>query len=289
MKGDMYTKLLIVMLIVGLSLLLYPPVSNYWNSLHQSRAITDYVEKVENMSNKEYEKMLSDAENYNSKLSKEGNMIKLSNEEQREYESLLSVSDDGIMGYIEIPSINCTLPIYHGTAATVLESGVGHIAGSSLPVGGKNTHCVLSGHRGLPSARLFSDLDRLVEGDLFMLKILDETYTYEVDRILIVEPEDISALQIEDGKDYCTLVTCTPYGINTHRLLIRGHRTDNLAESVRITADATQIPPVSVAPFVGVPLVILVWLWIIFTTSDKKMYKKICEKQNNSSDREEEG
>jgi sortase A len=188
------------------------------------------------------------------------------------------------MAYIEIPSINCTLPIYHGTSPSALESGVGHIAGTSLPVGGKNTHCVLSSHRGLPSARLFSDIDKLVEGDLFMLKTLDETLTYEVDQILIVEPDDTSALKIENGQDYCTLVTCTPYGINTHRLLVRGHRTSNLPDSVRVTADAMQIEPVNVAPFVGVPIIILMWFWMIFNTKDRRTYKK----QNISSDRKEE-
>jgi sortase A len=285
MKTDWYTKLLCVILFIGLSLLLYPSVSNYWNTKHQSKVITDYVEKVAEMSNDEYEKILSLAENYNKKLSTEGNMFQLSAEEEKEYESMLNVSDDGVMGYVEIPSINCTLPIYHGTDDSALESGAGHIAGSSLPVGGDSTHCVLSSHRGLPSARLFSDIDRLVEGDLFMLKVLDETLTYEVDQILIVEPDDVSALQIVKNEDYCTLVTCTPYGVNTHRLLVRGHRVPNVEENdVRVTADAMQIEPVTVAPFVGVPIVILIWVWIIFSTRDKKA----ALRKNNGSDRKEE-
>jgi sortase A len=284
MKSDLYTKILIVVLLIGLSLLLYPSVSNYWNSIHQSRAIADYVETVAEMSNAEYEKVLSDAKAYNEKLAKSGTMFELTDEEEKEYESMLNISHDGAMAYIEIPSINCTLPIYHGTSPSALESGVGHIAGTSLPVGGKNTHCVLSSHRGLPSARLFSDIDKLVEGDLFMLRTLDETLTYEVDQILIVEPDDTSALKIENGQDYCTLVTCTPYGINTHRLLVRGHRTSNLPDSVRVTADAMQIEPVNVAPFVGVPIIILMWFWMIFNTKDRRTYKK----QNKSSDRKEE-
>jgi sortase A len=285
MKTDWYTKLLCVILFIGLSLLLYPSVSNYWNTKHQSKVITDYVEKVAEMSNDEYEKVLSLAENYNKKLSTEGNMFQLSAEEEKEYESMLNVSDDGVMGYVEIPSINCTLPIYHGTDDSALESGAGHIAGSSLPVGGDSTHCVLSSHRGLPSARLFSDIDKLVEGDLFMLKVLDETLTYEVDQILIVEPDDVSALQIVKNEDYCTLVTCTPYGVNTHRLLVRGHRVPNVEENdVRVTADAMQIEPVTVAPFVGVPIVILIWVWIIFSTRDKKA----ALRKNNGSDRKEE-
>jgi sortase A len=297
MKTDLYTKILIVVLLIGLSLLLYPSVSNYWNSFHQTRAISDYVEKVAQMSNEEYDKVLSEAKAYNEKIAKAGGMFQLSEEEEKEYKSMLNISVDGTMSYIEIPSINCTLPIYHGTDDGALDSGVGHIPGSSLPVGGKSTHCVLSSHRGLPSARLFTDLDKLAEGDLFMLRTLDETLTYEVDQILIVTPDDTSALRIEEGKDYCTLVTCTPYGINTHRLLVRGHRTANLNDDpTRVTADAIQIEPVNVAPFVGVPIVILVWLWIIFNTSDRKKIKKQkniknvknVDEQNNGYDGKEE-
>jgi sortase A len=283
MKNDLYTKILTVVLFIGLSLLLYPPVSNYWNSLHQSGVISNYVENVAQMSNDEYDKVLSAAKAYNEKLSKEGNMFQLSDEEEKEYESMLSISQDGTMGYIEIPSINCTLPIYHGTSASVLESGVGHIAGSSLPVGGKTTHCVLSSHRGLPSARLFTDIDQLVEGDIFILRTLDETLTYEVDQILIVTPDDTSALQLVKGEDLCTLVTCTPYGVNTHRLLVRGHRIANAAAELRVTADATLIESITVAPFVGVPIIVLIWLWIIFTTRDEKSYKayKKCKNKLN--------
>jgi sortase A len=172
MKTDLYTKILIVVLLIGLSLLLYPSVSNYWNSFHQTRAISDYVEKVAQMSNEEYDKVLSEAKAYNEKIAKAGGMFQLSEEEEKEYKSMLNISVDGTMSYIEIPSINCTLPIYHGTDDGALDSGVGHIPGSSLPVGGKSTHCVLSSHRGLPSARLFTDLDKLAEGDLFMLRTL---------------------------------------------------------------------------------------------------------------------
>jgi sortase A len=172
---------------------------------------------------------------------------------------------------VEIPSISVKLPIYHGTDEGVLQVAVGHIEGSSLPVGGPSTHCVLSGHRGLPSAKLFTDLDQLVEGDYFMLQVLDETLTYEVDQILIVEPNDLEPLAIEEGKDYCTLVTCTPYGINTQRLLVRGHRVANLeeAEEVRVTADATQIENVLVAPFLAAPI-ILILLILLFVTGRKR-------------------
>lgn len=168
------------------------------------------------------------------------------------------------MAYIDIPVIDCSLPIYHGTDESVLQIAIGHIEGSSLPVGGEGSHCVVSGHRGLPSARIFTDLDKLVEGDIFLIHTLDATLTYEVDQIRIVEPTDLSDLQIEEGKDLCTLVTCTPYGINTHRLLVRGHRIENEEEAVevRVSADATQVDPVQVAPFVAMPILLLLLIWV---------------------------
>jgi sortase A len=177
-----------------------------------------------------------------------------------------------VIGSIEIPSINVSLAIYHGTSEAVLQTGVGHIPGSSLPVGGVGTHCVLSGHRGLPSARLFTDLDKLNVGDTFVLHVLDETLTYEVDQILIVEPDDVDALEIDPDKDLCTLVTCTPYGINTHRLLVRGHRVENeaTASTVRVTADAIQIEPVQVAPALAVPILLVLLAVLLFTTRKKK-------------------
>ena len=196
----------------------------------------------------------------------------MTEEERAEYESLLNVSGNGIIGYIEIPMIQCSLPIYHGTEESVLQIAVGHIEGSSLPTGGAGTHCVLSGHRGLPSAKLFTDLDQLAEGDTFMLRILDETLTYEVDQIRTVEPYELDDLGIEEGKDYCTLVTCTPYGINTHRLLVRGRRVDNQPEArtVRVTADAMQIEPVLVAPLVAVPMLFVLLILLLVKTRRKK-------------------
>ena len=169
------------------------------------------------------------------------------------------------MGYIEIPSIKVSLPIYHGVDEAVVQIAVGHIAGSSLPVGGESTHCVVSGHRGLPSAKLFTNLDEMKEGDLFVIRVLDETLTYEVDQIRIVLPEDLSELEIEEGKDLCTLVTCTPYGINTHRLLVRGHRVENVKDSssIRVTADALQIDPVMVAPVIAVPILLILLIWLL--------------------------
>ena len=233
------TILLVLILLTGVSLLLYPTVSDYWNSFHQSRAIASYVEAVAEIDNTDYEKMWQEAVAYNEKLKDNSGRWMPTDEELEEYERLLNVSDTGIMGYIEIPKIKVSLPIYHGTDEAILQIAIGHIPGSSLPVGGKGTHCVVSGHRGLPSAKLFTDLDQLEEGDLFMMRILDETLTYEVDQVRIVEPEELSDLEIDEDKDLCTLVTCTPYGINSHRFLVRGHRVENLKEdTIRVTADA---------------------------------------------------
>ena len=231
-KKNWSNIILIVVFFVGLSVLLYPTVSDYWNSLHQSRAIATYSDAVEEMDTSDYERMWAEADAYNEKLYESGHGLGLAEDEKKEYDSLLDVSGTGIMSYIEIPSIKCSLPIYHGTDEAVLQIAVGHIEGSSLPVGGVNTHCVLSGHRGLPSAKLFSDVDKLEEGDLFMIRTLDQTLTYEVDQIRIVLPEEIDDLKIVEGEDLCTLVTCTPYGINTHRLLVRGHRTKYVEEKV---------------------------------------------------------
>ena len=264
-KKHFTTILLVLILLTGVSLLLYPTVSDYWNSFHQSRAIASYVEAVAEIDNTDYEKMWQEAVAYNEKLKDNSGRWTPTDEELEEYDQILNISDTGIMGYVEIPKINVSLPIYHGTDEAILQIAIGHIPGSSLPVGGKGTHCVISGHRGLPSAKLFTDLDQMEEGDLFMLRVLDETLTYEVDQIRIVEPEDLSDLEIDEDKDLCTLVTCTPYGINSHRLLVRGHRVENLKEdTVRVTADAQQIDPVMVAPAVAVPLFLLLGIgaWI---------------------------
>ena len=270
-KRNLITPFLILILLVGLSLLLYPTVSDYWNSFHQSRAIASYAEDVAKLDTVQYDDLWKAAKKYNEALAKGDINYVLKDEQKENYESLLNVSGTGVMGYIEIPSINCSLPIYHGTDEAALQIAVGHLEWTSLPTGGESTHCVLSGHRGLPSAKLFTDLDRLVEGDIFVLRVLDEVLTYEVDQILIVEPEETEDLQIEKGKDYCTLVTCTPYGINTHRLLVRGHRIENLEESgiVRVTADAIQIQPLFVAPIVAIPM-LLVLLIILLLPKKKK-------------------
>ena len=264
-KKHFTTILLVLILLTGVSLLLYPTVSDYWNSFHQSQAIASSVEAVAEIDNTDYEKMWQEAVAYNEKLKDNSGRWTPTDEELEEYDQILNISDTGIMGYVEIPKINVSLPIYHGTDEAILQIAIGHIPGSSLPVGGKGTHCVISGHRGLPSAKLFTDLDQMEEGDLFKMRVLDETLTYEVDQIRIVQPEDLSDLEIDEDKDLCTLVTCTPYGINSHRLLVRGHRVENLKEdTIRVTADAQQIDPVMVAPAVAVPLVLLLGIgaWI---------------------------
>ena len=259
------TIVLVLLLLAGVSLLLYPSVSDYWNSMHQTRAIASYAENVSQLDAAQYDAMWQAAQDYNETLAQRENAFALSDEQKAEYESLLNVSGLGVMGYIEIPEISCSLPIYHGTEESVLQIAVGHIEWSSLPVGGEGTHCVLSGHRGLPSAKLFTNLDKLSIGDTFLLRVLDEVLTYEVDQILIVEPEQIDALAIVPGEDLCTLVTCTPYGINTHRLLVRGHRVDNAPEAaqVHVTADAVQFEPLLVAPALAIPILLVLLIVLL--------------------------
>ena len=273
MKNKMSTIILVIVFVAGLSLLLYPTVSDYWNSMHASQAVSNYSEEVKNLNAEEYDEMLKAAEEYNASLLNRNTGYALTDWQKELYEDTLNLNGTGIMGYIEISSINVSLPIYHGTEDSVLQVAVGHVEWSSLPVGGENSHCVLSGHRGLPSAKLFTNLDKLVEGDTFVIRVLDEVYTYEVDQILIVEPEDVSALTIEEGKDLCTLVTCTPYGINSHRLLVRGHRVENADETaaVRVTSDAIQIEPVIVAPLIAAP-VLLILLIVVLCSGNKKKH-----------------
>ena len=241
-KGNrVMTLLLVLAFLAGLFLLLYPTVSDYWNSLHQTRTITSYAENVAQLDRTEYEEMWAAAQRYNRTLPKRENAFALTEEQKREYESLLNASGNGVMGIVEIPKIGCVLPIYHGTDDAVLQIAVGHLEWSSPPVGGEGTHCVLSGHRGLPTALLFTDLDRLVGGDRFYLHVLDETLAYEVDRIAVVEPTEVADLLPENEADYVTLVTCTPYGVNTHRLLVRGHRVPYVPEETPVITPVQQM------------------------------------------------
>lgn len=251
MKKHMSTVFLVLIIVIGLSLLLYPTFSDWWNASHQSRVIDNYSESVAELDTVTYVRVWEEARAYNQTLVGMENRWFLTDEQTQVYHSMMNAAGNGIMGYIEIPELSVRLPIYHGVEESVLQVGVGHIPGSSLPTGGAGTHCVLSGHRGLPSAKLFTSLDKMAEGDLFMLHVLDETLTYEVDQILTVLPEEVEALEIDPEGDYCTLVTCTPYGVNTHRLLVRGRRVENIEEKapVRVTADAMQINEWLVAPF----------------------------------------
>ena len=258
-KLQMFGLLALFFIVVGL--LVYPSFSDYWNTFHQSRVIMKYADRVSNMNKDEYARLIKEANQYNQELQKTGIKWNMTDAEKASYNRYLDFESSGVMGYITIPKINVELPIYHGTSDSILQTSIGHIEGSSLPVGGLGSHTILSGHRGLPSARLFTNLDQLAAGDTFTLTVLNETYTYEVDQIRIVEPTDLSSLQLEPGKDYCTLVTCTPYGVNTHRLLVRGHRVENVNGNAELVADAIQIRPIYITPFVIILLLFGLFLW----------------------------
>lgn len=260
LKKHWVEMILSLILLAGLCLLLYPTVSDWWNSLHQTRAIASYTDAVENTSEEDLQAMLDAAYAYNEKLKNRASSFTLNEEEMAEYESLLDLGGSGVMGVIEIPAIKVNLPIYHGTEEEVLQVAVGHITGSSLPVGGPSTHCLLSGHRGLPSARLFTDLDQIVEGDIFTITVLNHKITYQVDQIRIVLPEEVDQLSIVDGKDYCTLITCTPYGVNTHRILIRGQRIENMEGDFVIHREATRVPSYLVILAVGLPVLVIIFV-----------------------------
>ena len=279
MKKHLSTIFLVLILFLGVAILLYPTVSDYWNSFHQSRAIASYIEEIENIDPADYEKEWERARQYNEELVKKPNRFRMSDEEYAEYESLLNLTGSGIMGYIEVPKINCTLPIYHGTDDAVLQIAVGHFEGTSLPTGDAGVHSVLSGPRGLPSAKLFTDLDQMEEGDLFVIRVLDQIMTYEVDQILIVLPEELDALAIDQQQDLCTLETCTPYGINSHRLLVRGHRTENqeMETIIKVVADATQVKPILVAPVLAAPMLLILLIGMMISTGRKQRRRKILK------------
>jgi len=265
-KKNSTTVLLILIAVVGAGLMVYPAFADWWNGFHQTRAVATYTAVTGSMADEKYGEILRQAEEYNAALAETGIRWIMTEEEKDEYASVLDVTDSGMMAYIDIPKANIRLPIYHGTQEKVLQVAVGHLEGSSLPVGGEGTHCMLSGHRGLPSARLFTDIDKLTEGDTFTLTVLNRTLTYEVDQIRIVLPYEVNDLRIEPGMDLCTLVTCTPYGVNTHRLLVRGHRVENARGEVSVIADALQIEPVYIAPFIAVPLLALLLVYFLITT-----------------------
>ena len=272
MKKHLSTIIFVIVLFVGLSLLLYPTISDYWNSYHQSKAIASYVDSVENMDEEKLEEMRIAAQEYNRKLLSNNNRFEMTDEEYSEYEKILDVNGTGIMGYVEVPRIDVKIPIYHGTDNEVLQIGDGHIEGTSLPIGGDSTHSAISGHRGLTSSKLFTDIDQLSEGDVFMLYVLGETLTYEVDQIRIVLPDELNDLKIESGEDYCTLITCTPYGVNTHRLLVRGHRIENEKVGGVVVEDARQYSVLIEA--LGVGSFILIVYVIIYRFMKNKVLKR---------------
>lgn len=268
MRRKLSNILLTLAFVVGIGLIVYPSFSDWWNSFHQTRAIAGYASAVANMDEKQFDSMWAEAEAFNEYLAGKSGRFNLTEEELKTYNDILDVTGTGIMGYIDIPSIKVSLPIYHGTDEAVLQIAIGHIEGTSFPVGGEGSHCAVSGHRGLPSAKLFTDIDQLQEGDKFLLQVLDRTLTYEVDQIRIVLPQELQDLEIDPDQDYVTLITCTPYGVNTHRLLVRGHRVDNdNTDATRITADAMRFEPVIVAPLVAAPILFVLLIILLISTS----------------------
>lgn len=271
-RNNLITVLMVCGMMTGIFLLLYPSVANYWNSFHQSRAIASYSEAVSRMDKKDYKAIMDSAREYNKNLAETGMRWTLTDAQRAEYEKQLAVEGSEVIGFVSIPKFHIKCPIYHGTDEAVLQVAVGHLEASSLPVGGKSTHTLISGHRGLPSARLFTDIDKIKEGDTWTITVLNETLTYECDQIRIVLPDDLSDLTIEEGKDLCTLITCTPYGINTHRLLVRGHRVPNANGSADITADAIQIEPIYIAPFLAIPVIVLLIILLLISTRKAKRF-----------------
>ena len=252
------------MFLVGLSVMLYPTIANWWNRNMTTHAVSGYKESVARIDHKDYERMFEEARHYNAQLL---TLYRPFSDFDRieGYQDILNISGTGVMGYVSIPNINVELPIYHGTEEGVLQVASGHIQGSSLPVGGASTHAVISGHRGLPSAKLFTDLDQIVEGDTFSINVLNEVMTYEVEKIMIILPTEYDKLAIVPGEDMVTLMTCTPYGINTHRLLIRGHRIETVYDKkIKVSADALQVDSMTVIPTVFLLLLaILLVFWHI--------------------------
>lgn len=263
-KHKWSTFILLLVFFIGLSVMLYPAISSYWNSRRQSQAIVDYEKMLENISKEDFSKYFAEADQYNEAL--RALKLPLLDYEQAEgYFDILDLTGTGMMGYLSIDVIGVELPVFHGTSDDVLSSAAGHIQGTSLPVGGTGTHCVISAHRGLPTAVLFTNLDHMEIGDTFQLTILDRVLTYQVDQIKTVDPYDTSDLLIEADQDYCTLLTCTPYGINTHRLLVRGKRIETITQkTIHITSDAHQIDSLIVTPVVALPILFTLMMIVLF-------------------------
>lgn len=269
MKKHKTTIIMVLFFFIGLLVLLYPSLSSYYNEKVQSRAITDYEALLSKYNKEDYTKIFSQAENYNKELSKLPDPLN-TYDTISGYNNLLNINNNGMMGYLTIEKIKVELPIYHGTSDKVLSKAIGHLEGTSLPVGGIGTHSVLSAHRGLPSSKLFTDLDKLEIGDIFTITILDQIITYEVDKITIVEPNNVKELKIDKNEDYVTLLTCTPYGINTHRLLVRGKRIENIEnKKLYVTTEAFKLSNLIVTPIVALPIIFALLLIIIFKPIEK--------------------
>ena len=279
MKFKTFTKILIAALFIGLSLLLYPTFSNYWNLKHTTRVVNEYTSQLDEVDDEGHEEIWKSAIDYNEALLLRENPFVLSDELRARYYEELKLTESGLMGYVDIPSIGVSLPIYHGTSDSVLQVGIGHLDWSSLPTGGESTHCVVSGHRGLPSAKLFTDLNRLREGDTFTLNILNEVLTYEVDQIRTVLPNEVDGLSILEGCDFCTLVTCTPYGINTHRLLVRGHRIATAEAGATVISEAVLVDQLIVAFDLGFPLVMILFLTVMLKRPKKKKSEDMAKEE----------
>ena len=270
MQSRKITWILLISFFIGLSVLLYPSISSYWNDKHSTKAIVDYEALLKNYNPEDYSQLFEAADEYNQRL------LTLDHPFQDhvnlpEYWDVLDVSGDGMIGYVSIPKIGQELPLYHGTSDAVLATAVGHFQGTSLPVGGESTHSVVSAHRGLPTAVLFTYLDRMEIGDTFSFTILDRVITYEVDQIRIVDPDDLSLVQIVEGGDYCTLLTCTPYGINTQRLLVRGHQVDaSQSRYIYISNEAYRIEPLIVMPMVALPIIFVLLMYVMFAPVKKE-------------------
>lgn len=264
------TIILLISFFIGLSVLLYPSISSFWNSKTQSEAIVNYEAMLALYKPEDYSAIFEEADEYNAQLAQLESQFLLYRRLEN-YNDVLDISGTGMMGYITIPKISQELPVYHGTTEAVLAIAVGHFEGTSLPVGGPTTHSVVSAHRGLPTAVLFTHLDRMEIGDTFYFTILDRTITYEVDQIRIVEPEDMELIRIEEGKDYCTLLTCTPYGINSHRLLVRGHQVDaSQKRNIYIANEAYRVDTLIVMPIVALPMIFVFLIYVMVAPVKKE-------------------
>ena len=268
MKKNKIGILLVLMLFIGVCGLLYPSVSQYWNSKTQTKAVENYREILDSLQSEDYDSFFEEAENYNAQLN-ELNFPLTDYNRLKGYNDILDVSGTGIMGYVSIPKLGVELPLYHGISAEVLNVACGHLEGTSLPVGGENTHCVLSAHRGLPHAKLFTELDKMEVGDTFTITVLNRTVTYQVDQIKVVLPNETNDVQIVAGEDLCTLLTCTPYGINSHRLLVRGTRIENAAPVLHVTSNAYRIDSLVATPVVAAPILLILLIVLMIKYRDK--------------------